>query len=64
MSDQSGAPRLEPARFTTNCRGCTAPIRVGEPALRSPRTGALSCAACVHAGARRAAGDRPRPGAA
>jgi hypothetical protein len=77
MTDASRAPHLEPARFPTNCRGCTAPIRAGEPALRSPRTGALSCPTCAHVAARppsidarRREGDmnstgaaqRPRPG--
>lgn len=49
MTDASRTPRLEPARFPTNCRGCAAPIRAGEPALRRPRTGALSCATCAQA---------------
>ena len=54
------APRLEPAQFTTNCRGCAAPIRAGEPAVRSPRTGALRCATCAQAERRPAASDDPR----
>jgi hypothetical protein len=63
MTDASRARRLEPARFTTNCRGCAAPIRAGEPALRSPRTGALSCASCVHGERRPAPTDDRRPAA-
>jgi len=47
MTDATRAPRLEPARFNTNCRGCAAPIRAGDPALPRPRTGALACAVCA-----------------
>ena len=54
------APRLEPARFATNCRGCAAPIRAGDPAVRSPRTGALRCATCAQAERRPAASDERR----
>jgi hypothetical protein len=49
MTDVSRARCLEPACFTTNCRGCAAPIRAGEPALRHPGTGALTCATCAYA---------------
>ncbi len=64
MTETNGAPRLEPARFTTNCRGCAAPIRAGEQALSHPRTGAMSCATCAHAERRPRASDRRRPEAA
>jgi hypothetical protein len=64
MSKRSGAPGLEPARFPTNCRGCGAPIAPGEPALRRPRTGALTCATCAQAELRPAPDGRERPEAA
>lgn len=49
MMEASNAPSLEPARFATNCRACGAPIVCGEPAARSPRTEALTCATCAAA---------------
>lgn len=64
MSDANRAPRLEPARFTTNCRGCAAPIRAGEPALQARRTGALACATCAEAELRSAHANDRRPEAA
>jgi hypothetical protein len=64
MTDKSGAPVLEPARFPTNCRACGAPIAPGEPALRRPRAGALTCATCAQAEVRPSATDRERPEAA
>lgn len=62
MSDANRAPRLEPARFTTNCRGCAAPIRAGEPARCSG--GALACATCAEAELRSANANDSRPEAA
>jgi recombinational DNA repair protein (RecF pathway) len=60
MSDTGGTPELAPARFATNCRACGAPIAPGEPAARSPRTGALTCATCAAAEPRPAAPGRER----
>lgn len=54
--------RLEPARLPTNCRGCATPIRLGEPALRSRRTGALTCATCATAELRPVPAGDPAPG--
>lgn len=64
MTDSDRAPRLEPALFTTNCRGCAGPIRTGEPALRRPRTGALTCATCARAELRPPPDRDERPEAA
>lgn len=64
MTDEDRAPRLCPARFTTNCRSCAAPIRAGEPALCRPRTGALTCATCARAELRPEAGEQRRSEAA
>ena len=64
MTDETRAPRLERARFTTYCRGRAEPIRAGEPALRRPRTGALTCAACARAEVDPQADARERPKAA
>ena len=64
MTDASCAPRLEPASITTNCRSCGEPIRAGEPALRRPRTGALTCATCAQAELRPAPTAVRRPEAA
>ena len=64
MDDRTRAPALEPARFTTNCRGCGTPIRSGEPALPRPRSGALTCATCASAEPRPQARPDGRPEAA
>jgi hypothetical protein len=60
MTGTGGAPELAPARFATNCRACGAPITRGDPATRSPRTGALTCATCAAAELRPTAPGRER----
>ena len=57
MTVATSVPRLEAARFTTNCRGRAEPIGAGEPALWRPRGAALTCASWARAEA------RPRKGA-
>jgi hypothetical protein len=64
MSKRSGAPGLEPARFPTNCRGCGTPMAPRKPALRRPRTGALTCATCTQAELRPLTDGREPPQAA